>query len=130
MFIGPVLSIFLLMLVGYAARKLRLLRREDCGVLNDIVIDPTLPAFVFNAIYSYKQPITPAMIKVPLAGLLAIFVMLAAAFVTARALGLKKSMYAAFILAAAFGNTGFSRLSTRGCRLPGTGGGVGGRGSL
>ena len=55
--LSTVFSIFLLLFVGYAAKKIRLLHAEDADRLNTIVIYLTVPAFIFEAIYSYRQPL-------------------------------------------------------------------------
>jgi len=104
---GPVLSVFLLLFVGYGSKKIKLLRAEDADLLNTIVVYITLPCFIFHAIYSYEQPLSLSMAKVPIIGFAMIFVTLILAYAIGKAIKLSPGMLAGFMLAAGFGNTGF-----------------------
>jgi hypothetical protein len=105
--IDSVLGVFLLLLVGYGAKKLRLLRAEDSNVLNEIVIYITLPALIFTVLYGYKANLSLSIARVPIVGFVMIAVVLAAAYGIGRAMRLDSGTLAGFILAAGFGNTGF-----------------------
>lgn len=105
--IGTVLSVFILLLVGYGAKKLHLLKAGNADVLNTIVVYFTLPAFIFNAIYTYKQPLPLSLAKVPIIGFVMIMVVVGLAYVLGRCMKLSNAVMAGFILATAFGNTGF-----------------------
>ena len=105
--VGTVISIFLLLFIGYGTKKVRLLKAEDADLLNNVVVYLTLPAFIFEAIYSYRQPLPLAIAKVPIIGFAMIAVTLAAAYLVGKALRLNKPTLAGLMLAAAFGNTGF-----------------------
>lgn len=105
--IGTVLSVFLLLFVGYGSKKLRILRAEDASVLNDVVIYITLPAFIFMAIYGYKQTLPPSIAAVPVIGVATILIVLLMAYMIGKTLHLDRGTLAGFILAAGFGNTGF-----------------------
>ncbi|HEY3298000.1 MAG TPA: AEC family transporter [Armatimonadota bacterium] len=105
--IGTVLAVFLLLLVGYGSKKLRLLRAEDSNVLNDIVVYITLPSMIFSVLYNYKQNLSLSIAKAPTAGFLMIIIVLLAAYAIGKAIKLNNATLAGFILAAGFGNTGF-----------------------
>ncbi len=105
--VGTVLSIFLLLFLGYGTKKIRLLRAEDADLLNTVVIYLTLPAFIFDAIYSYRQPLPLSIVKVPIIGFAMIAVVLAIAFIVGRMLRLDRPTLGGLILASGFGNTGF-----------------------
>ena len=105
--LGTVFSIFLLMFIGYGTKKIRLLRAEDADILNTVVVYLTLPAFIFEAIYSYRQPLPLSIVKVPVIGFIIIAVILGIAYIVGRALKLDKTTLSGLILVSGFGNTGF-----------------------
>ena len=105
--VGTVVSIFLLMFVGYGAKKLRLLRAEDADLFGAAVLYITLPAYVFDAIYSFHRKLPPDMVKVPLVGFAGIMLTLGLAYLLGRLLKLERSSLGGFIIASGFGNTGF-----------------------
>lgn len=104
---GVVLSIFLLLLVGYGMKKVRLLRVEDADLLNTIVVYITLPSFIFDAIYSYRQPLPMSIAIVPILGFAMILAVLGVAYVAGRAMKLDRPTLGGLIIASGFGNTGF-----------------------
>lgn len=105
--VGTVLSVFLLLFVGYGAKKVRLLRAEDTVVLSTVVLYITLPAFVFEAIYSYREPLPLSIVKVPIIGLAAILGVIGISYLVGRALKLDRTTTGGLMIAAGFGNTGF-----------------------
>lgn len=105
--LGTVLAIFLLLFVGYGMKKIHLLRAEDADVLNTLVVYITLPAYIFEAIYGYKQPLSPALVRVPFIGFGMIAVVLAIAYVIGRMLKVERRVLGGLIIASGFGNTGF-----------------------
>ncbi len=105
--VGTVLSVFLLLFVGYGTKKVRLLRPADAELLNSVVIYLTLPAFVFEALYSYRQPIPLSIAKVPILGFATMLVVLALAYATGRALRLDRRKLGGLMMVSIFGNTGF-----------------------
>lgn len=104
---GAVLSVFILFFVGFGIRKLRLLRTEDASILNTLVLYVMLPVFIFNAIYSYRQPIPLSIAKVPIIGFAVMLVVMGLAYVVGKSLKLGRGIIAGLILASAFGNTAF-----------------------
>jgi len=104
---NTVISIFLLLFIGYGTKKVRLLKAEDAEILNNVVVYLTLPAFIFEAIYSYREPLPLDIAKVPIIGFAMIAVTLGAAYFVGKALKLNKPTLAGLMLAAGFGNTGF-----------------------
>ena len=98
-------SIFLLLLAGYLARRFGALKAGDATVVNSIVINLTMPAFIFVA--THNKPITGGMIKAPILGFAVEIVVLGAAYLIARALRLDRRTTGALMLVSAFGNTGF-----------------------
>jgi len=95
------------MFVGYGAKKVRLLRAEDADLLGTIVLYITLPAYVFDAIYSFHRKLPSDMIKVPFLGFAGILVILVLAYAIGRLMRLERPMLGGFIIASGFGNTGF-----------------------
>jgi predicted permease len=105
--VGTVLSIFLLLFTGYAMKKGRILKSGDAELLNTIVLYLALPAFIFEAIYSYRGTISLGIAKVPVFGFLTMCVVMAIAYGIGRALRLDRRILGGLILVSAFGNTGF-----------------------
>lgn len=101
------MSIFLLLFIGYGTKKVGLLKEKDADLLNTVVIYLTLPAFIFNAIYGYREPLPLSMIKVPILGFAMIAVVLVIAYFIGRTLNLDRPTLGGLIIAAGFGNTGF-----------------------
>lgn len=95
------------MFVGYGAKKVRLLRAEDADLLGTIVLYITLPAYVFDAIYSFHRRLPSDMIKVPFLGFAGILVILVLAYCIGRLMRLERPLLGGFIIASGFGNTGF-----------------------
>ncbi len=100
-----VLSLFLVLSVGYLLKRRGILRNTDTEVINRLILDVTLPAFVFHALY--RQQVTSDMIHAAwLFGLLQVLVM-ALLWMPARLLRLPNPVIGTFLLTAVYGNTGF-----------------------
>lgn len=100
-----VISIFLLLLAGYAAKRFGALKPGDSVVVNSIVINLTMPAFIF--IYTHGKPITSGMVKAPALGFAMEMVVMGVAYLAARAMRMDRRTTGAFMLVSTFGNTGF-----------------------
>ncbi len=100
-----VLAIFLLMMAGYAAKKVGFLKADDVSVVNSLLINLTMPAFIF--VNTHKKPFIPDMLKAPFIGILAEMSIMGIAYFVARALKLDRRTTGAFMLVSVFGNTGF-----------------------
>lgn len=98
-------AIFLLMLIGYAARKTKVLRSEDVSVVNSILIYITYPAFIF--VNTHDNPFLPEMAVAPAVGLVSEIIVLGLAYLAARLMKLDRTTTAVLLLVSAFGNTGF-----------------------
>lgn len=100
-----VLSLFLVLFTGYLLKRRGILRDTDTSVINRLILDVTLPAFVFHALY--RQRVTPDMIHAAwLFGVLQVLVM-AMLWAPARLLRLPRPVIGTFLLTAVYGNTGF-----------------------
>jgi len=103
--VSPVASIFILLLVGYASRKLRILSVKDTGIIDSIVINLALPAFIFTSIHG--KPLYIDMLKAPVISIAAQIIVLGAAYLIGRLLRLNRPTIGALMIASAFGNTGY-----------------------
>lgn len=117
-----VASIFILLLVGYGAKKARVLKAEDEGVINSILINLTLPAFIF--VNTIGKPLTPSMIKAPMIGLFIEALIIALAYLIARLLKLDRRTSGALMIVAAFGNTGYMGYPVAKAAFPANGEGI------
>lgn len=98
-------SIFILLLVGYGAKKIGVLSHKDAPFITSFVINFTMPAFVILAIHG--KPLNVDMMKAPFLFFSAEMVLMGLAYLTARALKLDRRTTGGLMLASAFGNTGF-----------------------
>ncbi len=105
--VGTVLSIFLLLFTGYAIKKARILKADNAELLNTIVLYLMLPAFIFEAIYSYRGDLSISIAKVPVFGFVTMLIVMAGAYLIGRVLKLDRRIIGGMILVSAFGNTGF-----------------------
>ncbi|MGQ9486937.1 MAG: AEC family transporter [Armatimonadota bacterium] len=100
-----VLSLFLVLFAGYLLKRQGILRDTDTGVINRLILDVTLPAFVFHALY--RQRVTSDMVHAAwLFGILQVLVM-ALLWIPARLLKFPRPVVGTFLLTAVYGNTGF-----------------------
>lgn len=104
---GTVLSVFLLLFVGYGMKKLRVLQPANCDLLNTVVIYVMLPAYIFNVIYGYKGTVHVSTVYAILIGFAMIALVSLLSYLIGGLLKFDNSILAGLILAAAFGNTGF-----------------------
>lgn len=100
-----VTSIFLLLLAGYVAKRLGALKPSDASVVNALVVNLTMPAFIFVSVHN--KPLTSEIIKAPAIGILMESVVIVLAYSVARILRLDRRTTGALMLVSAFGNTGF-----------------------
>ncbi len=98
-------SLFLLLLVGYGAKKANVLKAQDEAVVNQILVYITMPAFIF--INTVGKPLTPEMVKTPVLGLLVEGIIIALAYVASRLMRLDRRTAGALMIVSAFGNTGY-----------------------
>lgn len=98
-------AIFLLLLVGYGAKKVRVLKSSDASVVNVIIIYLTMPAFIFTAVY--QKPLPDGAWSAPVVVIISEMVLLGIAYGVGRVLRLDRPTTGGLMLAAAFGNTGF-----------------------
>jgi malate permease and related proteins len=103
--LSTVIAIFLLLLAGYGARKLGALKSSDAVVVNSLIINLTMPAFIF--VNTHEKTLTTSMIKAPILGVAVEMAVLGVAYLFARLLRLDRPTSGALMLVSTFGNTGF-----------------------
>ncbi|MGI6295930.1 MAG: AEC family transporter [Armatimonadota bacterium] len=113
---STVVSVFLLLLAGYGAKKIGFLKPSDTRAVNSIVIYLTMPSFIFVSLYG--QSIDSAMVKAPAVGILMEMVVLGLAYLAAKMLKLNRPTTGGLMLAATFGNTGFLGYPMVGAAFP------------
>ncbi|MHB1460683.1 MAG: AEC family transporter [Armatimonadota bacterium] len=100
-----VLSLCIVVLAGYIAKKRGVLAMQDTKVINRVIIDFAVPALIFNAVY--QQHISRDMILTTAVFILCeLFIMGAAMWVT-KALKKPAPTRGSFMACAAYGNTAF-----------------------
>lgn len=99
-----VISIFLLLLVGYGSKKVGILSRKDSPAITSLIINLTMPALIFTALHG--KPINCDMVKAPFLFFAAELVVMCVALLVASMLKLNRQTAGGLILASAFGNTG------------------------
>lgn len=103
--LSTVTSVFLLLLAGYGAKKTGVLQAADTRVVNTIVVNICMPAFIF--VNTHEKPLTLAMINSTMLVFVMEMVVMVTAYAIARLLKLNRPTTGGLMLAATFGNTGF-----------------------
>lgn len=115
-------SIFLLLLVGYGAKKAGVLKAKDEAVVNRILVYITMPAFIFSN--TVGNPLTAEMAKIPVLGLVIQAAIIGLAWLAARAMRLDRKTAGALMIVSAFGNTGYLGYPVAKAAFPGDGHGI------
>jgi predicted permease len=97
--------LFGLIVIGYLAKRFRVLHVTDSQVLNRFVVEITLPAFIFSAVI--KHSLEAVYARLPIAMWIAQTAALILVFLSSRLFKLSKPQIGALMLVATFGNTGF-----------------------
>lgn len=100
-----VLSLCIVVMAGYAAKKRGILAVEDTKVINRIIVDFAVPALIFNAVY--QQHISHDMVVTTGVFILCELVVMGLALWAMKAFGKPAPTRGAFSVCAAFGNTAF-----------------------
>ncbi len=91
--------------VGWALKRIGLLRAEDARPINNIIIYAGLPALIFRAVYPAQLERSLGVVALVAWGVFAASALLA--WGACRLLRLPRTVAGGFILAAALGNTGY-----------------------
>lgn len=98
--------LFLLIVLGYALKKRRLLHAAHVPVFNGLVMNVTMPALIVRGLLGTPR-FVPQMLLPPLAALAAEAGVLAIALGVGKLMRLPRHVQGALLIIAAFGNTGF-----------------------
>lgn len=91
--------------VGWFLKRIKFLGPADVKVLNKVIIYVSLPALIFLAVQ--RADLSLAVIKFPLFAIVIMLLSLAVAFAAGKLFKLSGPLMGAFLLVAAFGNTGY-----------------------
>jgi malate permease and related proteins len=91
--------------VGALLRATGVLRREDAGPINRVIIYAGLPAYIFKAVHG--AALRPDLLGVVAVAWAVFAVMLGIGWAAARAMKLPNELAGGFIIAVALGNTGY-----------------------
>ncbi|MEO7719512.1 MAG: AEC family transporter [Capsulimonas sp.] len=98
--------LFLLILLGYALKRVRVLHSAHAPVLNGLVVNATLPALIIHGLAT--APAIPARtFCIPLSIILTECVLMALILILGRVCRLTRPRLGALLLVGTFGNTGF-----------------------
>lgn len=100
-----ILPLFGLIVIGYIAKRIRLLHVTDAQVLNRLVVQVTLPAFLFAAVATHT--LEPVYVKLPFALWAGQAVALGVTWLYTRWMKLPRAKAGSMMLVSTFGNTGF-----------------------
>ena len=103
--INTVLGLFLMLIIGYLAKKIKILKAEHSKILNSVILNITLPAFVINAILN-KQ-LTFGMFLTPVVVYAVIIATIIISYIICKILKYSPKLTFAVMLTASFANTGF-----------------------
>ncbi len=100
-----IVPLVLIIFLGSAMRTLKILDEADAHVLNQLIINITLPAMIFLA--GYRAIPSISLFVLPFIGWIVILSSLSIAIVVGKLLKLRPPLYGGFLLAAAAGNSGY-----------------------
>ena len=103
--INTILSIFLMLILGYVAKKCKVLKQEDVGLINKIILLICLPAFIINVVIGAKLSL--AMFVTPIVAIVCKIIVLCIAFFICKLFKFNKELTLAIMFCSVFGNTGF-----------------------
>lgn len=104
-FLTFIAAILLIAGLGLFSRKTKLLEKNHADVLNKVIINFTLPAFIFEV--TYKSKITPELINIPILAIIVGTVCAAIAYLIGSLLKTSPRAFGALVLASMVGNTGY-----------------------
>ncbi len=102
---APIVAVLTLIVIGYLSKSVHLLKAEDAGTLNKMIVYFFLPAFIFQAVRGSELSIKVLSFAflAPAITLLTFFI----AYLVGRAIKTERKVFGAFLLAATVGNTGY-----------------------
>ena len=103
--INTVLGLFLMLIVGYGAKKLNLLKEEHSKILNDIILNITLPAFVISNLLG--KELNKDMFTTPFVLYAVSSITIVLAVIIGKSLKFKPTLVYSIAMTASFANTGF-----------------------
>lgn len=106
--VQQMIMLFLIVAIGFTARKLRVLNQESDRMLSSLVLTITLPCTIIASVVTRETLPSPATIGMVLAvSCLSFAVVMVVAFVIPPLLGIKGSTRGAYSFMLMFGNTAF-----------------------
>jgi len=102
---GSIAQVLLLVLIGVVLRKTGVLKREDSGALNAVIVYVALPALIFVSVA--KADLSWELLRVAGIAWAVSLAALSVAWEIAHVLRLPGKTAGAFVLVAALGNTGY-----------------------
>lgn len=103
--IDTVLGLFLMLLIGYGAKKINLLKEDNATILNKIIINITLPAFVL--INLLGRPIIKSMFATPIVFYVVAIITIIITLIICKIFKFSPELTLAICATSAFANTGF-----------------------
>jgi malate permease and related proteins len=100
-----VISIFVILLIGYSAKKLKILKQQDISVINNIVINFTLPALIF--VSTHGKVLKTSMLTASFITIFIQLLIMGAAFAFAKAINLDRRCIGGLLLVCVYGNTAY-----------------------
>lgn len=98
-------AVVAIVLVGWFLKRIGFMGPSDVDILNKVIIYISLPALIFLTVQSSK--LTADLIKMPFYAFAVMAAGLVAAYLAGKILKLPPALMGAFLLVAAFGNTGY-----------------------
>lgn len=105
--LATIISIIAMVAIGYASKKIGILKAEDSTILNKIVVNIAIPSLIFLAMYTADISYIRLMVPIPLICILTGFICGALAYVFSKIKGYSKKTRWSIISATAMVNSGF-----------------------
>lgn len=105
--IETIIPIILMIVIGYALKRINVLKAEDAMALNKIVINIAIPSLIFLAIYDINLSILPIIAPIPVVCIIVGILSGLVAFIFAKMKKFPQKTVWSIVLTSAMFNSGF-----------------------
>lgn len=105
--IETIIPIILMIVIGYALKRINVLKAEDAMALNKIVINIAIPSLIFLAIYDINLSILPIIAPIPVVCIIVGILSGLVAFIFAKIKKFPQKTVWSIVLTSAMFNSGF-----------------------
>lgn len=105
--ISTFLTIFVILLIGFIAKRSDFISESEGVTINKVVVNLAMPCLVFNSLYSENMSLLPVLGKFPIVGFITAFICFIISYYILTLMDLPDKQKWAIISVVIMGNTGF-----------------------